>query len=51
MNEKCLIILSFACSQNGLQEYVRPGMRMLFRDGRVRGVGLVTAIPTVEPAH
>jgi len=27
-------------------EYVRPGMRMLFRDGRVRGVGLVTAIPT-----
>ena len=33
------------------QEYVRPGMRMLFRDGRVRGVGLVTAIPTVQPAH
>jgi len=32
-------------------EYVRPGMRMLFRDGRVRGVGLVTAIPTVEQAH
>lgn len=32
-------------------EYVRPGMRMLFRDGRVRGVGLVTAIPTVQPAH
>jgi GTPase len=32
-------------------EYVRPGMRMLFRDGRVRGVGLVTAVPTVEPAH
>ena len=31
-------------------EYVRPGMRMLFRDGRVRGVGLVTKIPTiVEP--
>lgn len=26
-------------------EYVRPGMRMLFRDGRVRGVGLITAIP------
>jgi GTPase len=33
------------------QEYVRPGMRMLFRDGRVRGVGLVTAIPTVQPVH
>ena len=33
------------------QEYVRPGMRMLFRDGRVRGVGLVTGIPTVQPAH
>jgi hypothetical protein len=27
---------------------VRPGMRMLFRDGRVRGVGIITAIPTVE---
>mmetsp|Transcript_54637 Transcript_54637/g.61067 ORF Transcript_54637/g.61067 Transcript_54637/m.61067 type:complete len:690 (-) Transcript_54637:411-2480(-) len=32
-------------------EYVRPGMRMLFRDGRVRGVGLVTAIHPVQPAH
>lgn len=32
-------------------EYIRPGMRMLFRDGRVRGVGLVTAIPTVDPVH
>lgn len=31
-----------------VQEYIRPGMRMLFRDGRVRGVGLVTAIPTVD---
>jgi len=30
-------------------EYVRPGMRMLFRDGRVRGVGLITGIPRVEP--
>ncbi len=28
-------------------EYVRPGMRMLFRDGRVRGVGLVTGVPAV----
>lgn len=27
-------------------EYIRPGMKMLFRDGRVRGVGKVTAIPT-----
>jgi len=27
-------------------EYIRPGMRMLFRDGRVRGVGIITAIPT-----
>jgi len=26
-------------------EYVRPGMRMLFRDGRVRGVGIITGIP------
>jgi len=26
-------------------EYIRPGMRMLFRDGRVRGVGLITSIP------
>jgi len=26
-------------------EYIRPGMKMLFRDGRVRGVGKVTAIP------
>ena len=32
-------------------EYVRPGMRMLFRDGRVRGVGLITSVPTVEAAH
>jgi elongation factor 1-alpha len=29
-------------------EYVRPGMRMLFRDGRVRGVGLVTGVPTTK---
>jgi hypothetical protein len=28
-----------------LQEYIRPGMRMLFRDGRVRGVGIVTGVP------
>jgi len=28
-------------------EYIRPGMRMLFRDGRVRGVGLVTGVPAV----
>ena len=26
-------------------EYIRPGMRMLFRDGRVRGVGIITSIP------
>ena len=26
-------------------EYVRKGMRLLFRDGRVRGVGIVTEIP------
>jgi len=25
-------------------EYIRPGMRMLFRDGRVRGVGIITEI-------
>lgn len=25
-------------------EYIRPGMRMLFRDGRVRGVGIITSI-------
>jgi elongation factor 1-alpha len=25
-------------------EYIRPGMRMLFRDGRVRGVGIITTI-------
>jgi elongation factor 1-alpha len=31
-------------------EYVRPGMRMLFRDGRVRGVGIITSIPTQIPA-
>jgi len=30
-------------------EYIRPGMRMLFRDGRVRGVGIITGIPTVQP--
>lgn len=26
-------------------EYIRAGMRMLFRDGRVRGVGIITSIP------
>ena len=34
-------------------EYIRPGMRMLFRDGRVRGVGIITAIhdnPDNKPA-
>jgi len=30
-------------------EYVRAGMRMLFRDGRVRGVGIITGIPPAEP--
>jgi elongation factor 1-alpha len=30
-------------------EYVRPGMRMLFRDGRVRGVGLVTDVFQMTP--
>mmetsp|Transcript_20389 Transcript_20389/g.31475 ORF Transcript_20389/g.31475 Transcript_20389/m.31475 type:complete len:123 (+) Transcript_20389:1971-2339(+) len=29
-------------------EYVRPGMRMLFRDGRVRGVGLITGVPEIK---
>jgi elongation factor 1-alpha len=24
------------------QEFIRPGMRMLFRDGHVRGVGIIT---------
>ncbi|KAL7550018.1 hypothetical protein ACHAWF_013268 [Thalassiosira exigua] len=31
-------------------EYIRPGMRMLFRDGRVRGVGIVTGIPPAAVA-
>lgn len=31
-------------------EYVRPGMRMLFRDGRVRGVGIITGIPETHIA-
>uniref|UniRef100_A0A7S1BH96 Elongation factor Tu, chloroplastic n=2 Tax=Corethron hystrix TaxID=216773 RepID=A0A7S1BH96_9STRA len=31
-------------------EYVRPGMRMLFRDGRVRGVGIITGVPEVQTA-
>lgn len=30
-------------------EYVRAGMRMLFRDGRVRGVGIITGIPALQP--
>ena len=29
-------------------EYVRPGMRMLFRDGRVRGVGIITSVPEAD---
>ena len=28
-------------------EYIRPGMRILFRDGQVRGVGIVTAVFSV----
>eukprot|EP00547_Thalassionema_nitzschioides_P001143 CAMPEP_0194211860 /NCGR_PEP_ID=MMETSP0156-20130528/11274_1 /TAXON_ID=33649 /ORGANISM="Thalassionema nitzschioides, Strain L26-B" /LENGTH=672 /DNA_ID=CAMNT_0038939543 /DNA_START=20 /DNA_END=2038 /DNA_ORIENTATION=+ len=28
-------------------EYIRPGMRMLFRDGRVRGIGVITGIPNM----
>lgn len=31
-------------------EYVRPGMRMLFRDGRVRGVGIVTEVHQLTPS-
>jgi len=31
-------------------EYIRTGMRMLFRDGRVRGVGIITGIPAVAAA-
>jgi elongation factor 1-alpha len=31
-------------------EYIRPGMRMLFRDGRMRGVGIITSIPNVAQA-
>jgi elongation factor 1-alpha len=31
-------------------EYIRPGMRMLFRDGRVRGVGIITGVPPPIPA-
>lgn len=30
-------------------EYIRPGMRMLFRDGRVRGVGIITGVPDCPP--
>eukprot|EP00568_Trieres_chinensis_P002659 CAMPEP_0183304390 /NCGR_PEP_ID=MMETSP0160_2-20130417/9489_1 /TAXON_ID=2839 ORGANISM="Odontella Sinensis, Strain Grunow 1884" /NCGR_SAMPLE_ID=MMETSP0160_2 /ASSEMBLY_ACC=CAM_ASM_000250 /LENGTH=737 /DNA_ID=CAMNT_0025467431 /DNA_START=67 /DNA_END=2280 /DNA_ORIENTATION=- len=30
-------------------EYIRPGMRMLFRDGRVRGVGIITNTLEVQP--
>lgn len=29
-------------------EYVRKGMRLLFRDGRVRGVGIITDIPVAR---
>ena len=29
-------------------EYVRPGMRLMFRDGHVRGVGLVTSLPSAS---
>lgn len=31
-------------------EFVRPGMRMLFRDGRVRGVGIITGVPNMPEA-
>ena len=41
-------IWSLCCNKTCLffQEYIRPGMRMLFRDGRVRGVGIITGIPS-----
>ena len=39
-------------------EYIRPGMRLIFRDGRVRGVGIIKAVrehvsesPSGEPAR
>mmetsp|Transcript_5549 Transcript_5549/g.7995 ORF Transcript_5549/g.7995 Transcript_5549/m.7995 type:complete len:714 (+) Transcript_5549:1019-3160(+) len=32
-------------------EYIRAGMRMLFRDGRVRGVGIVTGVPNMQLAN
>ncbi|GMI44608.1 hypothetical protein TrCOL_g343 [Triparma columacea] len=31
-------------------EYIRPGMRMLFRDGRVRGVGIIKTIVETKGA-
>jgi len=27
-------------------EYIRAGMRMLFRDGAIRGVGIITGVPS-----
>ena len=48
---ECMVMLDLLTyTIAALQEYIRPGMRMLFRDGRVRGVGVITGIPgTVEP--
>jgi hypothetical protein len=41
----CVVFLWNILTFGGPQEYIRPGMRMLFRDGRVRGVGIITGIP------
>ena len=53
----CHFLLVFCLHSNptfshsdAVQEYIRPGMRMLFRDGRVRGVGIITGIPCVAAA-
>lgn len=44
----CGGILTELSSVRVFQEYIRPGMRMLFRDGRVRGVGIITGVPPTQ---
>jgi len=32
-------------------EYIRPGMRMFFRDGRARGVGIITGTSQIQAVN
>lgn len=39
-NDSALVLFEFV----GHPEYVRPGVRMLFREGTSKGIGIVTKV-------